>query len=151
METDHSSATPGEQLRAGGLLDRRTLTRLSSDAKRDTHGCREQAERRVAYEQWRESAARILARKAGALGRLTHRAEDFYAQLDQQQLGVCCDCTEILYPSSEEAWDSQGRPACHYCGSSERIRAYDCGTTPPRKPCVDDRPHAFLPCGSRCS
>jgi len=120
-----------EQLHDGGLLDHQTLKRLSSDAKRDNHGRREQTEHRVAYEQWRESAARTLARKAGALGRLTHRAEDFYPQLDQQHLRVCRGCAEIVYPSPEPAWDSHDRPTCHYCHSSERIAAYDCDATAP--------------------
>jgi hypothetical protein len=117
-----------ECLRSGGLIDRQTLGRLTGDAERDTDGRREQTGCRVAYEKWRVGVARDLARKAGPLGRLTHSPKDFYAQLDRQELGVCRACEEIVYPSSESSWDRRGRPACHYCGGTERVVAYDSGS-----------------------
>jgi hypothetical protein len=116
-----------ECLRSGGLLDRRPLEGLPRDAERDEQGRREQTECRVAYEAAREAAARNLARKAGPLGRLTHRPEDFYAQLDQERLRVCRACNETIYPTAERASDSRRRPTCHYCASSERIVAYHDG------------------------
>jgi hypothetical protein len=116
-----------ECLRSGGLIDRRTLEGLTHDAERDEHARREQAECRVAYEAAREAAARSLARKAGPLGRLTHRPEDFYTQLDRERLRVCRACNEIVYPTADSARDGWRPPACHYCASSERIVAYHDG------------------------
>ncbi|HEV3319336.1 MAG TPA: replication-relaxation family protein [Solirubrobacteraceae bacterium] len=114
-------------LRSGGLLDRQTLEGLPRDAERDEQGRREQTECRVAYEAAREAAARSLARKAGPLGRFTHRPEDFYAQLDEQRLRVCGACHETVFPTAGSARDGRRRPACHYCAGSERIVAYHDG------------------------
>ncbi len=61
----------------------RDLDQLPQNAERDAAGRREQHERQAVYVEWREEAARQLARNAGPLGRLTHRPDDFYPQLDQ--------------------------------------------------------------------
>jgi Replication-relaxation len=60
-------------LREGELLDPSTFDGLARDAEHDIDGRREQQERQTVYLKWREQAARQLARKAGRLGRLTHR------------------------------------------------------------------------------
>ena len=89
-----------DQLREGGLLDPTALGQLPQDAEHDAAGRREQHERRDAYLNWREQTARQLARKAGPLGRLTNRPEDFHAQLDRERLKVCGRCHEIDLPAS---------------------------------------------------
>ena len=60
----------------------------------------EQEHCRLAYLEWRERAARQLAREAGPLGRLTHSREQFYPQLDRKHLKVCRRCEETIYPGS---------------------------------------------------
>ncbi len=112
-----------ERLRAGELIDHRTLSSLHLDAEQDASGRQEQHERRLAYLEWREHAARRLARQAGPLGRLTHRREDFYPQIDRRSLGVCRRCREIAYPADNESGHS-GRPACHYCHDTYQVEAY---------------------------
>jgi len=101
----------------GGLLDPAALDRLPHDAERDAAGRCEQHERREVYLRWRERTARELARKAGPLGRLTHRAEDFYPQLDQERLRICTRCGETAYPRAREpgSFGSTPLPRCHYC------------------------------------
>ena len=114
-----------DQLRQGGLLDPTALDRLPQDAEHDTAGRREQHERRDAYLNWREQAARQLARKAGPLGRLTHRPEDFYPQLDREHLKVCRGCEETIYPRARDG-DSFTRPlSCHYCREAHGIKPYN--------------------------
>ena len=113
-----------ERLRSGGLIDHPTLSRLPLDAERDAAGREEQNERRLAYLQWREHAARQLARKAGPLGRLTHRTEDFYPQIDRRWLGVCRHCREIAYPAAHATGRGDARPACHYCHGTDQVEAY---------------------------
>ena len=78
----------------GRLLERTTLDLLPQNAERDDEGRREQYERREVYLEWRQRAARELARKAGPLGRLTHRTEDFYLQLDHERLRICNTCAK---------------------------------------------------------
>jgi hypothetical protein len=111
----------------GGLLERTVLDRLAQNAQRDDEGRREQYERREVYLEWRQRAARELARKAGPLGRLTHRAEDFYSQLDHERLRICNTCEETIYPRAREpgSYDSPRVPRCHYCREPHCSRPYD--------------------------
>ena len=114
-------------LRQGGLLDPTALEQLPQDAEHDSAGRREQHERRDVYLDWREQAARQLARKAGPLGRLTHRPEDFYPQLDGEHLKVCRSCEETIYPRARQT-DSYGSPppkSCHYCREPHGTKPYD--------------------------
>ena len=113
-----------ERLRSGELIDHRTLCSLHLDAERDTAGRQEQHERRLAYLEWREHAARRLAHQAGPLGRFTHRREDFYPQIDRQSLGVCRRCREVVYPSDRASSHGDRRPACHYCHETYQVEAY---------------------------
>ncbi|HEY3866195.1 MAG TPA: replication-relaxation family protein [Solirubrobacteraceae bacterium] len=114
-----------DQLREGGLLDPTVLDRLPQDAEDDVAGRREQHERRDFYLNWREQAARQLARKAGPLGRLTHRPEDFYAQLDREHLKVCGRCEETIYPRARDSDGFTRPPACHYCHEAHGIKPYN--------------------------
>ncbi len=114
-------------LRKGGLLERTALDWLAQNAERDAESRHEQYARRGVYLEWRERAARELARKAGPLGRLTHRAEDFYSQLDHERLRVCTSCEETIYPRARER-GSYGSPRvhrCHYCREPHGSRPYD--------------------------
>jgi hypothetical protein len=111
-------------LRDGGLIDRGTLDRLPADAERDAAGRQAQTHRRGEYLAWRERAARHLARKAGPLGRLTHRPEDFYPQLDREHLKFCGHCDEIAYPVTQDAYGGPQPSSCHYCDDSYRLRSY---------------------------
>jgi hypothetical protein len=113
-----------ERLRSGELIDHRTLISLHLDAERDAAGRQEQHERQLAYLEWREHAARRLARQAGPLGRLTHRREDFFPQIDRESLGVCRRCREIVYPADRASGHGDRRPACHYCHDTYQIEAY---------------------------
>jgi hypothetical protein len=113
-------------LRDGGLLDPIALDRLADGAERDASGQREQDEQRGAYLEWREQAARRLARTAGPLGRLTHRTEDFYPQLDHERLRVCGLCSETIYPRTHQAdsYGSQPTASCHYCREPHSTTPY---------------------------
>jgi hypothetical protein len=112
-------------LREGGLLDHATLRHLQSDAEHDAAGRREQHERHLAYLEWRDRAARRLAREAGPLGRLTHRAEDFHEQLDRERLRTCGRCGETIYPPRDTgSFDFAGAPACHYCREQHSTKPY---------------------------
>jgi hypothetical protein len=120
-------------LRKDGLLDPTALDQLPEDAEHDVARRREQHARRAAYLEWREQAARRLARKAGPLGRLTHRPEDFYPQLDQERLRVCASCEETVYPAARKDQHIHGEQRlspCHYCGDSHRLRDYIDPSTP---------------------
>ena len=110
----------------GGLLERTTLDLLPQNAQRDDEGRREQYERREVYLEWRLRAARELARTAGPLGRLTHRAEDFYSQLDHERLRICNTCAETIYPRARESsYDSPRVHPCHYCREPHGSKPYD--------------------------
>jgi hypothetical protein len=111
----------------GGLLDPTALDRLAQNAERDAESRHEQYERREVYLEWRERAAQELARKSGPLGRLTHRAEDFYSQLDHERLRVCTNCEETIYPRAREAgsYGSSPLPRCHYCREPHGSKPYD--------------------------
>ena len=111
-------------LRRGGLLDRHALSQLTRNAERDAKSRREQDELRLAYLESREHAARQLARK-GPLGRLTHRAEDFYDQLDRERLLVCRSCGETIYPAHEPESYRRSHPSCHYCRETHGTNPYD--------------------------
>jgi hypothetical protein len=115
-----------DALRKGGLLDHATLSQLRSDAERDAAGRQEQHERQAAYLDWRERAARRLARGTGPLGRLTHRAEDFYSQLDHEQLRACGSCGETIYPPAPTNGNcgSAPSPSCHYCREPHSTKPY---------------------------
>lgn len=112
-----------DQLRKGGLLDPSALDQLLQDVEHDTAGRREQHERRDAYLNWREQTARQLARKAGPLGRLTHRPEDFYPQLDREHLKVCRGCQETIYPRARDGFTRP--PSCHYCREAHGTKPYN--------------------------
>ena len=115
-----------DALRNGALLDHATISQLPSDAERDAAGRREQHERQAAYLDWREQAARRLARDAGPLGRLAHRAEDFYSQLDHEQLRACGSCGETIYPPAPTngSFRSAPSPSCHYCREPHSTKPY---------------------------
>ncbi len=115
------------QLRRGELVSPHDLDQLPQNAERDAAGRYDQHERQAVYLEWREQAARQLARKAGPLGRLTHRSEDFYPQLDRKHLKVCGRCEEIVYPAAREdqhARLGQHYSPCHFCGDSYQLRDY---------------------------
>jgi hypothetical protein len=113
-----------ERLRSGELIDHPALSRLRLDAEQDAAGRQGQHERRLAYLEWREHAARRLARQAGPLGRLTHRREDFFPQIDRESLGVCRHCQEIVYPADRASGHGDRKPACHYCHDTYQVEAY---------------------------
>jgi hypothetical protein len=117
----------GNLLRNGELLDPLTLDGLAQDAEHDVAGCREQHERRTVYLEWREQAARQLARKAGRLGRLTHTPADFYPQLDREHLKICGRCKETIYPRARRdgGYSSPPPPSCHYCREPHGVNPYD--------------------------
>ena len=112
------------RLRSGALIEHRMLSTLPAKAKRDAAGREEQHKRRLAYLEWRKGAARQRARKAGPLGRLTHRAEDFYEPVDRRWLRVCRRCDEIVYRAVSASGGLEDKPSCHYCHSTERVTAY---------------------------
>jgi hypothetical protein len=124
-----------ELLRDGGVLDRDRLDRLPPDAERDAAGRRKQHERRDAYLAWREHVARRLAKEAGLLGRLTHRAEGFYPQLDRERLRTCGCCAEMIYPPAREAgsYGSRQEPSCHFCREPQSTEPYDPAATSPTR------------------
>jgi hypothetical protein len=111
------------ELLRGGLLDHATFSRLPLNAEHDAAGRREQHERREMYLLWREQAARQLARRAGPLGRLTHRPQDFYAQLDRETLRTCGRCGQAIYPREHAA--PRSPPSCHYCREPHSTRPYE--------------------------
>jgi Replication-relaxation len=117
----------GNQMQRGELLSPRDLDQLPQDAERDAAGRRDQHERRAVYLEWREQAGRALARKAGPLGRLTHRSEDFYPQLDREHLTVCGACGETIYPGSRKPGGHlyDAPITCHYCTKPHDTRPYD--------------------------
>ncbi|HEY3866186.1 MAG TPA: replication-relaxation family protein [Solirubrobacteraceae bacterium] len=120
------------QLIERGVIERGVIDRLPADAERDAAGCQAQARRRDAYLEWRERAARQLARKAGGLGRLTHPSADFYPQLDRRHLKICGRCEEVFYPPARDEQDVYGKrcPSCHYCGDSYQLSDYTEQPTP---------------------
>jgi hypothetical protein len=65
-----------------------------------------------------------LVRKSGALGRLTRKREEFYPQLDREQLRICGRCREIVFPCLDQTPGLLGELplACHYCGGREQLK-----------------------------
>jgi Replication-relaxation len=120
-------------LHAGELLDHFSVARLPGAAKDDAASCEEQHHRRLAYLQWREGAARAMVRKTGPLGRLAHSRDEFYPQIDREQLRVCELCQEIVYPKIDPAPTdvAELQSACHYCGGRERLEPYRQGVQAP--------------------
>jgi|GEM_PF-4547914 len=116
-----------EILRDEGLLDHYGIGWLPGAASKDATARDEQHRRRLAYLEWREDAAQSLVRKTGPLARLTHSREEFYPQIDREQLRVCGRCREIVYPPLDKAPTPTGElpPACHYCGGRERLKPYE--------------------------
>lgn len=115
------------QLQRGELLSPPDHDRLPQDAKRDADGRRDQHAREAVYLEWREQTARALARQAGPLGRLTHRAESFHPQLDRKHLTICCTCAETIYPGSRKpgAHIYNAPITCHYCTKPHDTRPHD--------------------------
>ena len=114
-----------KQLCGGELLDQGALDRLPAEAERDAKSRVEQQERRDAYLQWREDAAMQLARNAGPLGRLTHKPQDFYAQLDHETLKVCRRCQQTIYPPAQSSGSyGRAKPECHYCKGDYSMDTY---------------------------
>ncbi len=113
-------------LHGGSLLTHDALARLPADVERDDAGRIEQEQCRLAYEEWRECAARQLAREAGPLGRLTHSREQFYPQLNRKHLKVCSRCEETIYPGSNKpGMHLYNEPiTCHYCTAPHGTRPY---------------------------
>lgn len=101
-------------LRDGELLDARTVDGLSDRAHSDSEAMVEQEQRRATYEQWREQTAAERVRQTGLLKQLAHSREEFYAEIDAEQLWVCSGCNEIVYPGLETTPPT--KTACHYCG-----------------------------------
>lgn len=115
------------RLRNGDLLTPNDLDQLSRDIEHDTTSRHAQHKRHTIYLEWREQTARTLARKAGPLGRLTHRPEDFYPQLDHEHLKVCGRCEEIVYPAAREDQHTrfgERHSPCHFCDDIYQLRDY---------------------------
>jgi hypothetical protein len=116
-------------LHGGRLLDAPAVSILAHEAERDNDHQANQHERQREYMQWREHAAQRRAKEAGRLGRLTHRREDFYPELDRERLQVCTHCRELVYPTHEElhgpGFGSYLPPrTCHYCNSDAQLTPY---------------------------
>ncbi len=105
-------ALQGEQ-----LLDHNNAEYLPDKASRDAQGRKEQQRRRVAYLEWREQAAQSLLRKAGPMARLTRSREDFYPQIDREQLRECKRCKQTIYPQPDQKQTAAGRRSveCPFC------------------------------------
>jgi hypothetical protein len=104
------------------LLDHRSAECLADEASRDAKARNEQDRRRVAYLEWREQAAQSLLRKAGPMARLTRSREDFYPQIDDEQLRECRRCKQTVYPQlDQDEGAAADRPAdCVFCGRLNR-------------------------------
>lgn len=99
------------------LLDHRNAEDLPEEASRDARAREEQERRRVAYLEWREQAAQLLLRKAGPMARLTRSREDFYPQIDREQLRECKWCKQTIYPQPDHEQTAAGRRSaeCPFC------------------------------------
>jgi Replication-relaxation len=95
------------------LLDHRSAEDLPEKASRDAQARDEQERRRVAYLEWREQAAR----KAGPMARLTRSREDFYPQIDDEQLRECKRCKQTIYPQLDQVQTATGSGSaeCPFC------------------------------------
>jgi Replication-relaxation len=113
-----------EHLQQGRLLDSRQLSRLQSDAERDAQGREEQRQRKTAYLEWRDGAARQFVRRSGPVGRLTRSKEEFYPQLDRRLIRTCRECREPIYPrlDDEPGGAKTAKPGtCHFCGGVQYL------------------------------
>ena len=114
------------------LIDPTALGSLPSDAEQDAAGRQEQHERRVAYLEWREHAARRLARKAGPLGRLTHRREDFFPQIDRERSGSAAAARRSsTRPTARAATATRTGPPATTATTPTRIEPYRRGRLRP--------------------
>lgn len=104
-------------LGAEKLLDHRSADALSGKASRDAKAREEQDRRRLAYLEWREQAAQSLLRKAGPMARLTRSREDFYPQIDREQLRECKRCKQTIYPQPDQQQTAADRRSaeCPFC------------------------------------
>jgi hypothetical protein len=108
-------------LQEGDLLDAKTADALADRARSDYKAMVEQQQRRGAYEQWRESAAAERVKQTGLLKQLVHSREEFYAEIDAEQLWVCSRCHEAVYPQlNATRADEPTKTSCHYCARSVR-------------------------------
>lgn len=111
-------------LRDKKLLDYRSAEDLPEKASRDAQAREEQERRRLAYLEWREQVAQSLLRKAGPMARLTRSREDFYPQIDGEQLRECKRCKQTVYPQpDQDSGAAADRPAdCVFCGRLSGMR-----------------------------
>jgi len=114
----------------GRLMHRHSLDWLPTEAERDIEKAKAQNEQRLAYLEFRDSEARLLAREQGIAGRLRHGPETFHTEIDERWLRVCTRCGETAYPRKPSLPYAKPDPAheCHYCGPSgsiERWRSRD--------------------------
>lgn len=114
----------------GDLIARHNIESLPGAAANDATARGEQRRLELAYVEWREATARQMVRKSGALGRLTRKREEFYPQLDREQLRICGQCQEIVYPQLDQAPGLLGEPptSCHYCGGRGQLKSFGQGT-----------------------
>jgi hypothetical protein len=102
-------------LQEGDLLDASTADALADRARSDYEAMVEQQQRRGAYEQWREHAAGERVKQTGLLKQLAHCREEFYAEIDAEQLWVCSRCNEVVYPKLNTTSTEPTKTPCHYC------------------------------------
>jgi Replication-relaxation len=105
----------------GELLDSAAVEGLAGRACADCEAMGEQAQRRTAYEWWREHAAAQRVKRTGLLKQLAHSREEFYAAIDDQHLRTCSRCHEVVYPTLDAT--ATGRPTnapCPYCNRPTR-------------------------------
>ena len=108
-------------LLGGELLDAPAIDGLSGRACSDHEAMVEQAQRRAAYEQWREHAAAARVRQTGLLKQLAHSRDEFYAAIDDEHLETCSLCHEVVYPTLDAAHAGQSAKApCPYCNRPTR-------------------------------
>lgn len=117
-------------LHEGELIDRHNIESLPGAVANDATARGEQHRLQLAYMEWREATARQMVRKSGALGRLTRKREEFYPQLDREQLHVCGRCREIVFPHFDQTPGPLGEMpiSCHYCGGREQLEPLNQGS-----------------------
>jgi hypothetical protein len=117
-------------LHEGELIARHNIESLPGAAANDATARDEQHRLELAYVEWREATARQMVRKSGALGRLTRKREEFYPQLDREQLRICGRCREIVFPHLDRTpGPLGGMPiSCHYCGGREQLKPLNQGS-----------------------
>lgn len=120
-------------LRAEQLLDHRSADALPDKASRDAKARDEQERRRLAYLEWREQAAQSLLRKAGPMARLTRSREDFYPQIDKEQLRECKRCKQTIYPQPGQEQTAAGRRSANVRSALTLAERTSCSLTPTRR------------------